>query len=1158
MKSFRIPLAIAALLLAGSAAAQTLPSARYALAPLDPAARLDLPAADHAKLVASDTQVGRAGPLRYATPQSANVSALARAKDAKGRWDTTADGRAVWRLAIHSPDAITLELAFAKFFLPHGAELYFASADGALVRGPYTDADNTRFGGFYTPYVPGADALLEVVVPAEQKSALKLELASVYHGYRDVFGVGALPGDGGATAKSLSCEIDSACPEGDNFRSQIRAVARFSTQGFLCTGQLLNNGAGDNRRLFSTANHCVATTSEANGMVLYWKYESPTCRTNGTQLPTSIAVVQTGGATLRATHANSDATLVELNTSIPAGANAFYAGWDRRNVLPGSTAIIHHADGDEKKISLDFNPPVVNTMSLVLDGIHYDANASMDVTYDRGTTEGGSSGGALFSNEGRMIGQLGGGPPGSCTTGIRDTYGRLVASWEGGGTAATRFKDLLDPANAGLTTVDGKENCTAPQVVLSGPTTGSAGTPLQFTATAAGVAPFRVDWDIDNDGIVDRTTGNVAAATSIPVNYPTATSTNVLARVTDATGCTGQASMAINVNSPDLVVTASTPQQVCGNGNAAIEPGERWRVPVSIFNASAPTSNGHAIFTRGVAAAQSDSFGYQVRDELSGCGFSFIDLSSTPVLPLTAADAGFPASDDGRVTSPIAVTPFNFYGNTVSQLVMSTNGYLSTSNADTGGDYDEDCGLDTPDNGGTGGRLSVLHDDLVIGTGAGAGLHTQSFASCPRPSESGAAACDVFHWTHMQRIAGNTTVGDFDVEAIVYPATNEIVYQYRGTFDNAGATSAVGIQNPAVTTTLEYSCNSARIQSGRAVCLFHPGAAPSSTSGGMRLETPAVALGTLASGATLNADVTFAVPADTPCGTPLALDYAGSVDANAYSVRRHNVLSTTVGGGAACQVSSCAAQVTPIALNDGLYANPTRFGNGEGLFTIPAGNNQSIVFGAWFTGDRNRNPSWLIIQGPLADNQAIAPVLRFHQAPGPVFAVTSSIVGTAQVTVLNPNSYALTFNIDGAAGGSLESILYTAGRSSPNRTGAWYYAAESGWGQVIDDHRSGAGSEEVAINYIYDAAGNPVWTLGSTPSLDSGAMSLNTYLVHCPTCANLPDFGAFPLAAGSLTRSYQSLTTGTLSTNMALPGPLSGTWIRSNVPIQLLSVPGPQ
>ena len=49
---------------------------------------------------------------------------------------------------------------------------------------------------------------------------------------------------------------------------------------------------------------------------------------------------------------------------------------------------------------------------------HYLGGNALEVTYDRGTTEGGSSGAALFSAAGRVIGQLGGGPAGSCSTGI--------------------------------------------------------------------------------------------------------------------------------------------------------------------------------------------------------------------------------------------------------------------------------------------------------------------------------------------------------------------------------------------------------------------------------------------------------------------------------------------------------------------------------------------------------------------------------------------------------------------------------------------------------------------------------------------------------------------------------------------------------------------
>lgn len=1143
-----------------AALAQTLPSARYGLPALDHAPRLELPAVDQAKLLAEDAKAARDTPLRYATPQRTAVSAQAQAKAARGRWDSTADGHEVWRLPIHAPGALSIDLKLSKMFLPQGAELYLASADGRTIRGPYTDADNTSFGAFYTPLVPGADAVLEVSVPTALKPALELELATVYHGYRDVLA------DAAFGAKSLSCEIDVACPEGDAYRSQSRAVARYLFEGFGCSGQLLNNGAGDNRRLFHTANHCVSTPGEAHAMVLYWKYESPVCRTpgsaaSGTPLPDSSAVIQTGGATLLATHAGSDTTLVELNAAIPPPAQPFFDGWDRSGIVPGSTAVIHHPNADEKKISLSARAPVVNNTPVDLDEISYDAGASIDVTYTRGTTEAGSSGAGLLSPEGRVIGQLGGGPAGSCQVGITDTYGRLSAAWDGGGTPTTRLRELLDPNNAGLMALDGRESCAPPHITLTGPASGAAGTPLTLSAGVVGAGPFTVRWDVDDDRLIDRTTSGVASTTSITVNYPAATRANVRVAVTDATGCTGELSRAINVMAQIVVPTAGIAHELCGNGDAQIDPGERWQIPVTLANAgSAALSGGYAIYAKPPVGAMAtplgpDAGGYTAGDDGNGCGYQFIDLEPlTGALPLTGAGTGGTPGDDGR-TDVLPVAPFTFYGSRVAGLVMSTNGYLSTSATESGGDNEASCGLAPTD----GARLNVLEDDLELGPQDGAGLRRFGFASCPRPAESvrGPTACTVFEWSHLGQYSSLGAQGDFDLEAIVYPATGQIVYQYRRAPDDEGGAGHISIQNAAASAGLEYACGAPVVRTGRSVCFFAPNAKPLVSDPGVRIETPAVALPGLPPGVSVDASVIFDVRADADCGAPLSIDYVGTVDANSASMRSTALLSTLVGGGHACTVATgCAAEIAPLSIADGFYANAKRFGNGEGVFTIPSGN-QNVLFAAWFTGERDRDPSWLIVQGPLVDNQAIAPVLRLHQNPGPVFGVSATQVGTAQVTVLNANSYVFTFSVDGAAGGQIESVLYPT-RSRPNRTGAWYAPAESGWGQVIDDHRNGSASEEVAINYIFDAGGNPVWTLGATGGLDSGSMSLNTYRVQCPTCANFPDFGAFPLPAGALTRSYSDLTHGVLSTQMTLPAPLSGTWIRSNLPIQMLSRPGPQ
>ena len=61
---------------------------------------------------------------------------------------------------------------------------------------------------------------------------------------------------------------------------------------------------------------------------------------------------------------------------------------------------------------------------------------------------------------------------------------------------------------------------------------------------------------------------------------------------------------------------------------------------------------------------------------------------------------------------------FNFYGQTVNSLALSTNGYISINTADTGADFDNDCPLPrVPNNAAAGStpsaRIIPLHDDLI-------------------------------------------------------------------------------------------------------------------------------------------------------------------------------------------------------------------------------------------------------------------------------------------------------------------------------------------------------------------------------------------------------------------------------------------------------------
>jgi len=300
------------------------PSQQFKLAPLTSDATLVAPRVDRVKALREDLAAPKGRPLRYAIASKHDADARdAQGKSNAGVWQTLPDGRVAWRIAVHGPGALTLDFGFDRMFLPRGAELYVTSLDGKTVLGPYTEKDNARSGQFWTPYVEGEVALIEAVMPAAMQPHFVLELGTVHSGYRDLFTV-ADP-----FAKSLNCNIDVACPDADPYRDQIRATALITFSGSACTAQLLNNTAGNARRLLSTANHCISTQTRASSVVAYWRYESPVCRAPGSAASGEVLprpTAHTGGATLLATHAGTDATLTELLTPIPVAAQPYFLG----------------------------------------------------------------------------------------------------------------------------------------------------------------------------------------------------------------------------------------------------------------------------------------------------------------------------------------------------------------------------------------------------------------------------------------------------------------------------------------------------------------------------------------------------------------------------------------------------------------------------------------------------------------------------------------------------------------------------------------------------------------------------------------------------------------------------------------------------------------
>ena len=419
-------------------------------------------------------QADRIRPYRYGVVRETNLTPARH-----GRWERLNPDTWVWRLRLFSSNARSLSVGFTTFDLPEGADLYLHGPGDERVRGPYTAADATD-GQHWTPHVEGSEAVVELVVPANQRDAVNLTVGRVVHAYRPLHPSRSRASRDGTAPKSGACNVDVACDEADPWRDQVRSVASYSFSSggfsFVCTGALVNNTDEDLTPYFLTAEHCITTRQEATSMVFYWNFESPTCRTpgaadSGGPANDNRAEQTSSGATLRAAWGNAgrtgsisgrpDVTLVEIDDVLPSTYNVFYAGWARNNTPPSEAVSVHHPGGDAKRIAIDEDPVTVTDYAAFQNN---EATHFLIEAWEVGTTEGGSSGAPLFNENGRVVGVLSGGSAGCTGTGVDndapDWYGRIAAAWTGGTSPAGQLRPWLAPNDSNTQTLDGRNQST--------------------------------------------------------------------------------------------------------------------------------------------------------------------------------------------------------------------------------------------------------------------------------------------------------------------------------------------------------------------------------------------------------------------------------------------------------------------------------------------------------------------------------------------------------------------------------------------------------------------------------------------------------------------------------------------------------------------------
>ena len=354
-----------------------------------------------------------------------------------GIWQEFEDGSKIWRLAIESKGALSLNFAFDNFKIPEGARLFIYTSCGKNVIGAFTSYNNQHDGYFATAPISGDNVILEYFEPSNKEFEGTLNIYRVTHGYRGV-GESFEKGFG----HSGACNMNVACPEAADWDKQIRSVARIIRNGGdWCTGVLINNTENDGTPYFLSANHCFASEGS---LVFIFNWQSETCA-NPTSAPPIVHTIS--GAVTRARNSTSDVWLLEFNNPVPEEFNAYFSGWNRElgDAIPGYVFGIHHPSGDIKKFS--FSESGVTRASYL--GAPNSGTSHWRVTWDGGTTtEGGSSGSPIFDSNGRIIGQLHGGYA-ACGNVLPDWYGRFGVSMN------NVLGPWLDPNNTGVVAIDG-------------------------------------------------------------------------------------------------------------------------------------------------------------------------------------------------------------------------------------------------------------------------------------------------------------------------------------------------------------------------------------------------------------------------------------------------------------------------------------------------------------------------------------------------------------------------------------------------------------------------------------------------------------------------------------------------------------------------------
>ena len=323
-----------------------------------------------------------------------------------GTWSSNGSMR-IWRHAVRIPDAVSLSFHAQRLQLPDSALL---TVRGLRSTTTYTTED-AGGGEFWSRVQPGDTLELTLEVAAGDRDRVELEITSLQAGYRGLSPDVQSHAYFRRMRAQAAGDPDTQCVENymchvtpQNSPAGKATVAITISNVFLCTGTMINNTANDGTPYLITARHCQngryggGAPQVASTVVVYWNAESACGSALETVFYSPNLPRQSGATTVVE---QQDHWLLRLNEK-PVVSDAWLVGFDATGSSWEHAYSIHHSQSYTKQFTRWKGPAYVEVAGGIL-GTGF-VTTFLHTRTEFGTSAPGSSGGAMFSPQDRLIG----------------------------------------------------------------------------------------------------------------------------------------------------------------------------------------------------------------------------------------------------------------------------------------------------------------------------------------------------------------------------------------------------------------------------------------------------------------------------------------------------------------------------------------------------------------------------------------------------------------------------------------------------------------------------------------------------------------------------------------------------------------------------------